>query len=59
MSNVHPGDQILEIDGKHETPWNLVDASDALSGAVGEIRKLVIRRADKVIQTTARIAHLL
>jgi len=59
ISNIHPGDQILEIDGKSETPWNLVDASDALSGAVGETKKLVIRRASKAIQTTARVAHLL
>jgi hypothetical protein len=58
-SNMRPGDQILEIDGRRETPWNLVDASDALSGAVGETKKLVIRRADKEIQTTARVAHLL
>jgi len=59
MSNVHPGDQIIEIDGKRETPWYLVDASNALSGAVGETKKLVIRRAGKEIQTIARVAHIL
>ena len=58
-SNIHPGDQILEIDGKREMPWNFVDASDALSGTVGATKRLVIRRAGKEIETMVRIAHLL
>lgn len=56
-ANIYPGDQIVEIDGRREMPWKLVDASDALSGAVGETKKLVIRRAGKEIQTTAEITH--
>ena len=57
--NIHPGDQILDMDGKHEMPWNLVDASNALSGPVGEIKRLLIQRAGQEIQTTAKVAHLL
>jgi C-terminal processing protease CtpA/Prc len=57
--NIHPGDQIVEIDGKREKPWKLVDASDALSGGVGEKKRLVIRRAGKEMKTIAAVAHLL
>lgn len=57
--NVHPGDQIVDIGGKREMPWNLVDASNALSGRVGEIKRLVIRRAGQEMQTTAEVVHLL
>jgi hypothetical protein len=58
-ANVHPGDQILQIGGKRETPWTLIDASDALSGKVGDTRRLIIRRAGREMQTTVTIAHLL
>ncbi len=34
--NVLPGDIILQIEGKSETPWTITAASQALSGAVGE-----------------------
>jgi hypothetical protein len=58
-SNIHPGDQVIEIEGKRETPWNIIDASDALSGAVGEIKRLVIMRDGKEIQASAVVARLL
>jgi C-terminal processing protease CtpA/Prc len=58
-SNLHPGDQVIAIDGKRETPWNLVDASNALSGPVGEPKRLLIQRAGLEIQTTATVVHLL
>jgi hypothetical protein len=58
-SNIHPGDHIVDIDGKREMPWNLVDASNALSGHVGEIKRLVVRRGGQKIQTTATVTHLL
>jgi hypothetical protein len=57
--NIRPGDQIVEIDGKRGIPWKVVDASDALSGAVGETKRLVIRRDGKEIQTIVIVAHLL
>jgi hypothetical protein len=59
IMNIHPGDQIIEIDGRREMPWKIIDASDALSGPVGETKKLVIKRDGKEIQTTAVVAHLL
>jgi hypothetical protein len=58
-SNIRPGDQIVEIEGKRGMPWKIVDASDALSGTVGETKRLVIRRAGKDIQTTAAVAQIL
>ena len=58
-SNIHPGDQIVEIDGKREMPWTLVDASNALSGPVGEIMQLVVRRAGHETQTTVSVVHLI
>jgi hypothetical protein len=58
-SSIRAGDQIVDIDGKREVPWNLVDASNALSGPVGEIKRLVVRRAGREIQVTVSVAHLL
>jgi hypothetical protein len=58
-SNILPGDQIVDIDGKREMPWNVVDACNALSGSVGGIKRLVIRRAGQEIRTTASVVHLL
>ncbi len=57
-SNVHPGDQIIEINGKHELPWKIVDASNALSGPVGEIKRIILLRDRKQVQTTAVVARL-
>jgi hypothetical protein len=57
--NIRLGDQILEIDGKREFPWKITDASEALSGAVGESKRLVIKRDGKQIQTTVVVATLL
>jgi hypothetical protein len=58
-TNIHPGDQIIEIDGKREMLWKVTEASDALSGPVGETKRLVIKRGGQEIQTTAVVAHLL
>jgi C-terminal processing protease CtpA/Prc len=58
-TNIHPGDQIIEIDGKRERLWKVTEASDALSGPVGETKRLVIKRGGQEIQTTAVVAHLL
>jgi C-terminal processing protease CtpA/Prc len=58
-TNIHPGDQIIEIDGKRELLWKVTEASDALSGPVGETKRLVIKRGGEEIQTTAVVAHLL
>jgi hypothetical protein len=57
--NIRVGDQIIAIDGKREMPWTIVDASDMLSGAPGETKRLVIRRAGKEMQTTVIVADLL
>lgn len=57
--NIHPGDQILEIDGKREIPWKITDASTALSGAIGDTRQLVIKRNGKQTRTYVVVAHLL
>ncbi len=57
--NIHPGYQIIEIDGGRQKLWKITDASDALSGPVGAIKRLLIGRDGKEIQTTAVVAHLL
>jgi len=57
--NIHPGDQIIEIGGKREISWTIVEASYALSGAVGDMKRLVLLRDGKEIQTTAVVTHLL
>jgi C-terminal processing protease CtpA/Prc len=57
--NVLPGDIILQIEGKSETPWTITEASQALSGAVGETRRLLIRRRGMEIDTSVIIARLL
>jgi hypothetical protein len=57
--NVLPGDIILLIEGKSETPWTITEASQALSGAVGETRRLLIRRRGMEIDTSVVIARLL
>jgi len=57
--NVLPGDIILQIEGKSETPWTITEASLALSGAVGETRRLLIRRRGMEIDTSVIIARLL
>jgi hypothetical protein len=57
--NVRPGDQILEIDGKREIPWKIIDASQALSGAVGESKRLLIKRDGIEVQTSVVVAGLL
>jgi C-terminal processing protease CtpA/Prc len=57
--NVLPGDIILQIEGKSETPWTITEASQALSGAVGETRRLLIRRRGMEIDTSVIIACLL
>ena len=54
-----PGDIILQIEGKRETPWTITEASQALSGAVGETRRLLIRRRGMDIDTSVVIARLL
>ena len=54
--NIHPGDQILEIGGKRERQWTIVDASEALSGTVGTPKRLVIKKAGKEMQTTVVVA---
>jgi C-terminal processing protease CtpA/Prc len=56
---VLPGDVILQIEGKSETPWTITEASQALSGAVGETRRLSIRRRGMEIDTSVIIAGLL
>jgi hypothetical protein len=57
--NVLPGDVILQIEGKSETPWTITEASQALSGAVGETLRLLIRRRGMEIDTSVIIAGLL
>lgn len=57
--NVLPGDIILQIEGKSETPWTITEASQALSGTVGETRRLLIRRRGMEIDTSVIVAHLL
>jgi hypothetical protein len=57
--NVRPGDQILAIDGKRETPWKIIDASQALSGAVGESKRLLIKREGIEVQTIVVVADVL
>ncbi len=57
--SIRPGDEILEIDGKRESPWTIIDASNALAGAVGERKKLVIRRGGKSLSTSVAVATLL
>ena len=57
--NVHPGDLLLDIDGQREMPWKITDASEALSGAIGETKRVIISRDNKEIQTTVMVAHLL
>jgi hypothetical protein len=56
---IRPGDEILEIDGKRESPWTIIDASNALAGAVGERKQLVIRRGGKTLSTSVAVATLL
>ena len=57
--NIRPGDQILEIEGKRENPWTIIDASNALAGAAGKTKQLVIRRGGKVLSTSVVISELL
>ncbi len=42
--NILPGDTIVVIEGQRKTSWTLVDASIALSGAVGETKQLIVDR---------------
>jgi hypothetical protein len=56
--NMRPGDIILQIAGKHETPWAITDASQALSGNVGERIGLLLLRDGVTVHTTVIIAHL-
>jgi hypothetical protein len=58
-SNIRSGDQILEIAGKRGSPWTIIQASDALSGAVGESKQVLIRRGGRAIRTSAVVAALL
>jgi hypothetical protein len=57
--NVRPGDTILKIAGKRETPWAITDASEALSGKIGKKIRLLILRGGKEVFVTVIIAHLL
>ncbi len=57
--NVRPGDEILEIEGKRENPWTIIDASNALGGTVGKRKQLVIRRGGKVLSTSVVVSELL
>lgn len=58
-SNIRVNDEILEIDGKREKPWTITDASDALAGATGENKQIVLRRGSKVLSTSIVISDLL
>jgi hypothetical protein len=57
--NIRLGDQILEIDGKREIPWKIIDASRALSSTVGASKRLLVKRDGKEIQTSVLVAHIL
>jgi hypothetical protein len=57
--SIIPGDEILEIDGKRESPWTIIDASNALAGAVGERKELIIKRGGKKLSTSVAVASLL
>lgn len=58
-TSILPGDEILEIDGKRESPWTIIDASNALTGAVGERKHLIIKRGGKTMSTSVAVATLL
>jgi hypothetical protein len=57
--NLRPGDIILRIAGKRETPWAITDASQALSGTVGKRIGLLLLRDGVAVHTTVKIAHLI
>jgi hypothetical protein len=57
--NVLPGDVILQIDGKRDNPWTIAEASQQLSGAVGETRRLLIRRDGLEVHTSVSVVRLL
>ena len=58
-SNVRVNDVILEIDGEREKPWTITNASDALAGAIGENKRIVLRHGSKVLSTSIVISDLL
>jgi hypothetical protein len=57
--NVHPGDVIVKIGDKSYNPWTITEASQALSGIVGQKRQLLIRRNGVEIQASVVISHLI
>lgn len=57
--NVRPGDVILDIEGKRENPWTIVEASDALAGTEGKTKHLVVRRGGKVLSIEVVISEIL
>ena len=59
MKNVRPADEILEIDGKRESPWTITDASDALAGSIGDKKRLVIKRGGQTLSTSVVVVALL
>ncbi len=58
-NNLRVNDEILEIDGKREKPWTIIDASNALTGVPGEYKQIVLRRGSKVLSTSIVISNLL
>jgi hypothetical protein len=56
--NVRPGDILLRIAGKRETPWTVTDASQALSGKVGKRIAVLLLRDGVRVHTTVIVAHI-
>jgi len=57
--NILPGDIILQIDGSSGAPYTLATAAQALSGAVGERKRLRILRQGKPMSVTVVVARIL
>jgi hypothetical protein len=57
--NIRPGDIILAIGDKREAVWKIIDASGALSGRVGETKRVVILRSGRESHTDVTVAHIL